>query len=434
MIPLARLLADSSPARPALETAAGRVSWQTLAERAGGVAQRLGSVPSGPVALLCPDGDGLAAALLGTLAAGREALLAPHPAVLAGVARAVTIDADWLAATGTAEPRRAPLAGTVGFFTSGSTGTPQLVRRGLAGLQAELDSFHAQWGAAASGRVAATVPRAHLYGLTFSLLWPLAAGGVAVAPMWHSWESVWDGLDGATVLVSSPAHLTRMAGLAPLPPARRPRLVLSAGSALPAPAAREAAGLLGCAVDEVFGSTETGAVATRRLCTGEEPWRPLPGVAVRAGAEGRLELCSPALEAPGWHPAADRIARAEEGGAEEGFRLLGRADRVAKVEGKRVDLGALEVALRASGWVAEAAVLMLPGPPEVLVAVVVPNPAGRHEQSARGSFRFGRALRARLAAGQEAVGLPRRWRFVAALPEARMGKPDAAALRALFLP
>lgn len=428
--PLARLLVDADPARPVVAGAEGIADWARLAARAGGVARRLEALPDGPVALLCADGGECAAALLGTLAAGREAVLPPHPAALAGLGAVGTIDAAWLAATPLAEPLRAEVGGSVSFFTSGSTGTPRLVRRGLAGLQAELDSFRAQWGAAAAGRVISTVSRRHLYGLTFSLLWPLAAGGVVLAETLQTWESVWPHLAADTVLVSSPAHLTRMAGLAPL--AAPPRLVLSAGAPLPAAAAGEAAVLLGRAVDEVFGSTETGAIATRQCAPNwhegdEAPWRPLPGVAARVGEDGRLELASPALECPGWRLTADRAAVVEGG-----FRFLGRADRVAKIEGKRVDLAALEAALVAGGGVAEAAVFPLSGKREVLVAAVVPDAAGAAELAASGAFRFGRALRARLTGQLEAAGLPRRWRFVSTLPKTRLGKPDPAALRALF--
>jgi 3-hydroxymyristoyl/3-hydroxydecanoyl-(acyl carrier protein) dehydratase len=45
-----------------------------------------------------------------------------------------------------------------------------------------------------------------------------------------------------------------------------------------------------------------------------------------------------------------------------------------------------------------------------------------------------KALKARLRAGFEAVVLPRRWRFVAALPQNELGKVTQAALARLFEP
>jgi acyl-coenzyme A synthetase/AMP-(fatty) acid ligase len=54
------------------------------------------------------------------------------------------------------------------------------------------------------------------------------------------------------------------------------------------------------------------------------------------------------------------------------FRLLGRADRIVKIEERRVSLDALERALREDAEVDDVRVLVLPGQREQLAAVVVP--------------------------------------------------------------
>ena len=78
-----------------------------------------------------------------------------------------------------------------------------------------------------------------------------------------------------------------------------------------------------------------------------------------------------------------------------------------------------------------AAIVVLDGR---LAAVVVLRPEGREVLSRLGRFRFGRYLRGQLADGLEPVCLPRRWRFVAALPVGEMGKRRAEDLAALFAP
>jgi acyl-coenzyme A synthetase/AMP-(fatty) acid ligase len=57
------------------------------------------------------------------------------------------------------------------------------------------------------------------------------------------------------------------------------------------------------------------------------------------------------------------------------FRLLGRADRIVKIEERRVSLDALERALREDAEVDDARVLVLPGQREQLAAVVPADPA-----------------------------------------------------------
>ena len=288
------------------------------------------------------------------------------------------------------------------------------------------------WGAASGcGPVRATVSHQHLYGLTFKVLWPLAAGRPFAAETHDIWETVLPVLDDETMLVTSPAHLTRTAGLSALPPGRQPRRVFSAGAPLPLAASRDAAALLGVAPTEIFGSSETGAIATRTRDDPATPWRLLPGIDMRTGADGRLLLRSPAIDddgtGEGWYRTEDRVAPAAGG-----FHFLGRADRMAKIEGKRVDLPALERALEESGWVEAAAVLVLHAGRPRLAAVVVPNGAGRRLLAETGAFRFARQLRGLLAVTHEPAGLPRQWRFVAALPVARLGKRSEADLQALF--
>jgi acyl-coenzyme A synthetase/AMP-(fatty) acid ligase len=237
------------------------------------------------------------------------------------------------------------------------------------------------WGEASGcGPVRATVSHQHLYGLTFKVLWPLSAGRPFAAETHEIWEAVLPLLDDETLLVSSPAHLTRMSGLPALPPGLGPRRVFSAGALLPHAASREAAALLGIAPTEIFGSTETGAIATRSDADATTPWRLLPGIAMRIGEDRRLVLRSPAIDSADdddearWYRTEDLVAPTEGG-----FHFLGRADRMVKIEGKRVDLPALERALEVSGWAEAAAVLVLPGPRPRLAAVVVPNAAARQQ-------------------------------------------------------
>jgi acyl-coenzyme A synthetase/AMP-(fatty) acid ligase len=305
------------------------------------------------------------------------------------------------------------------FFTSGSTSRPKRIEKTLAMLECEAMALETAWGAGL-GRVTmlGMVTHQHIYGLAFRVMWPLVGGRPFSARMHHSWEALSAELKGPTALVTSPAHLTRIAGMSPPAAADRPRLVLSAGAPLPAAAAREAAAILGTVPTEIFGSTETGALASRRAADEDALWQPLPGVEVAATEHGLLRVRAPYASGADWCDLADRVELATGGH----FRFCGRADRVAKIEGKRVSLPQLERDLAALPWIADALVTAVPPTQAFLGAVVVLTQAGEAEMVRLGKFRFERLLRRALGSTQDAAVLPRRWRFVERIPTDGMGK------------
>ncbi len=315
-------------------------------------------------------------------------------------------------------------------FTSGSTGTPVAIGKTLAQLAREVEALEQCFGAAlGDATVHGTVSHQHIYGLLFRALWPLAAGR-PIAPRGFFHEDVARALAStpASVLVTTPAHLKRLPeGLDWTNAARGLRAVFSSGGALPEAAARDALRLLGRAPLEIYGSSETGGIAWRGWqAEGPREWRPLPGVAWRI-VDGRLDVRSPHLPTLDWWRSEDRV---EAHG--EGFRLLGRADRIVKIEERRVSLDALERALCALDDVAEARVLALPGARTQLGAVVVPSASGEAMLASIGRRAFARRLSQALATQQDAVTRPRRWRFVPALPLNPQGKVTEAASLALF--
>ncbi len=184
--------------------------------------------------------------------------------------------------------------------------------------------------------------------------------------------------------------------------------------------------VLGCRPTEIFGSTETGAFATRCQTGNDEPWRLLPDISIRRDDDGCLVLRSPFV-GPDWITTADLIEPLADG-----FRFLGRADRIAKIEGRRIAFAAVEQSLMRLPFVETAAVAMLKGKPDRLVAAVVPNAKGQTTLDEIGNFRFSRLLRSELALTHEAAGIPRRWRFVHELPAQGLGKRRDADICALF--
>ena len=353
-----------------------------------------------------------------------------------------------------------PDATTLVVQTSGTSGEPLDIAKSLAQLDAEVHALERRFGrlcdtglapvnldddagdadplgfdaTAEPARVLATVSHQHIYGLLFRVLWPLAAGRAFVAERLAYPEQIARSAAGAAILVSSPAHLARLPETLDWSAARGAlRAVFSSGGPLPEEAAGSVVALLGRAPVEVYGSSETGGVAWRQRARHGDTWQPLPGVEFRVD-DGLLEVRSRHLSGAGWWRTADRAAPAADG--MDGFELLGRSDRVVKVGEKRVSLTAIEQRLLETGDVAQARALILSaaGADERPVVVAELTEAGRHKLQAHGRAALVDDLRAALLQGIERVALPRRWRFVEALPVNAQGKTPLAALEALFRP
>jgi 3-hydroxymyristoyl/3-hydroxydecanoyl-(acyl carrier protein) dehydratase len=400
---------------------------------------------AGAVGLFHSDGVEFAAALFGAWQAGRTIYLPGDN--LPGTARQLEgrvamFAGEWGAhgdalvpgegATGHGPfERLAPDAMGVVVFTSGSTGEPQAIPKRLAQLAAEVETLDRTFGAdIGDADMVATVSHQHIYGLLFKILWPMATGRSFVAHSIVVPEQLAAALRARrTTLISSPALLKRLPGTVDWSVARRElRAVFSSGGPLSPDGARLAEQLLGRTPIEVLGSSETGGIAWRRQWRGTDtPWTPLPGVRVRQEA-GCLAVQSAHLPNEAWFTTADRI---ELVGADT-FLLAGRADRIAKIEGERVSLVAIERALVASPWVREAKALPLAADREQLGAVVVLTAAGHRALDTDGKLHVVRTLRDLLADGTERVALPRRWRFVPELPTDAQGKTSQASLAALF--
>lgn len=319
-------------------------------------------------------------------------------------------------------------------YTSGSTGAPTPIGKYLSQLSAEVAALERQFGAAlGTADVIATVSHQHIYGLLFRILWPLAEGRAIHAARHEFPETLAPALGTRPcILLGSPAHLKRLpTHLDWRGAAHMLRAVFSSGGMLEQGASTHVAGLLGQAPIEVYGSSESGGVAwrQRKAAEGGEAWMPLAEVRWRLNDAGALEVASPFAGTDGWLALADR---AEDAGAGR-FLLCGRADRIVKIEEKRISLDALESALVATGLAREARVLGVPDAArQTLAAFVLPSVEGRALLDGAGKAALNARLRAALASVAEAVALPRRWRYLDEWPVNGQGKTPQAQLLALL--
>ncbi len=327
-------------------------------------------------------------------------------------------------------PPLEPQAIALALYTSGSTGQPLRLSKRFDQLDSEL-AVHAELWPLAGAAVIAQVSHQHIYGLLAGVLHPLCAGAPfcgrdALYPevlAARLSEARTAGL--AAVVVSSPAPLSRLPAHIDWAAAGTPLRLFSSGAPLQLEHAAQAERLLQAPVLEIYGSTETGGIASRQQ-TQSAVWHALPGVDWQVAGDTLL-LRSAFLEQPalGWQQ-ADRVAAQANG-----FVLLGRGDRVAKVAGKRVSLEQIEQRL---GQLPEVTAVRCvdPGRADGRLGVVVALRADALPQDHAARRALTERLRTLLADQLERVALPRYWRFVEQLPSNAQGKLDRALIARLF--
>jgi acyl-coenzyme A synthetase/AMP-(fatty) acid ligase len=446
--PLAALLLDEAMADRPLAISGGQViAWRRFRADVSSAAARLVAAGCRSGLVACDDAYWAAVGLFALAHSGAATILSPN--VLPTTLKAIAGTFDHILTDGAVQRAEriltlapgdggiAPLPpmdadrACVTLFTSGSTGAPKRITKTVRQLELEAEIVDRVLGPTVpkGGWIYATVVHQHLYGLTFRLCWPLATRRVFFGNTYQFWEPLLASLKTGSVLVTSPSHLSRLGGLSPLPAERRPSAVLSGGAALSDSAVEATRDVLGCVTREFFGSTEAGVIASRLRQGEEQPsWQAMPGITVTRLGDGRLHVCSPYLGSPDNAVTGDLIELDRDGG----FRLMGRADRIAKIEGIRVSLSEFDARLTDLEGVSQAAVVVLGASTPYLGGIVVLDATGQTELASRGAFRLGRRLRRDLSGTLPSAALPRRWRFVSELPTGPLGKASAADLAALF--
>lgn len=233
-------------------------------------------------------------------------------------------------------------------FTSGSTGDPTPHAKRWGSLLDGAALVRARYGIAPrpDTLLVATMAPQHMFGLEASIMLPLAAGVPlhATRPFFPAdLRAVLGQAPHRRILVTTPYHLGVFvqANLDwPLV-----ELIICSTAPLGRDLARRAEQAFGARVMEVFGSTETGAIASRRTAK-EELWTLYDGLRLTDG-EGRYRLEGDHLPQPVL--LNDRL----ELHGPDRFALLGRDVDMVKVGGKRCSLAELTRALCEVPGVAE---------------------------------------------------------------------------------
>lgn len=313
--------------------------------------------------------------------------------------------------------------------TSGSSGEPKRIDKTLRQMANEVQALEQLWGAElGTACMIASVAAQHIYGLLFRVLWPLCAGRSFVRTQLAFPEDMQrvSREHPSFAWVASPALLKRMTDNLDWSALSAVQRVFSSGGALPVEAAQALHERLGQWPTEILGSSETGGIAWRQ---GQTLWQPFADVQLSQSEDGALRITSAYLPVGHVEHTAD-AARIEADGR---FELLGRLDRIVKLEEKRISLPMLELALVSHEWVAEARLGVVHENRASLGALLVLSDKGLFALREHGRRALTQALRQHLSEHCEALALPRRWRLLRNLPLNSQGKLPQAQVDALLL-
>ncbi|MGD0169835.1 MAG: hypothetical protein ABSE54_08940 [Smithella sp.] len=177
-------------------------------------------------------------------------------------------------------------------------------------------------------------------------------------------------------------------------------------------------------ITEIYGSTETGGIASRSISEHTDSWKPFDVVSWKLTGSRlsvKSDFTSPEMERDpdGFCPTGDEASEDKE----NRFVLLGRADGIVKVAGKRVDLLDVQNKIKTLPTVSDAVVVAFPtdkGRESVIAAVVACDLTETH-------------LKKLLMDMLEPYAVPRRVKIVSSIARTATGKIDRRRIEKFFL-
>lgn len=321
------------------------------------------------------------------------------------------------------EKSMAPGRELLRLFTGGSTGKPKIWSKTIKNLFSEALYLSNKYNISQNDRFVATVSPYHIYGLLFSVIIPFVSSAGVLDDICVFPNEIVSSIEknAATILAGVPMHYRILHGRSI--PCSSLRMAFSSAGVLSERDGDEFYRQNGIGVVEIYGSTETGGVASRCRAKGEAGFTPFENIDWKI-IDGQLhvksEFVSPEIkrEPDGFFKTGDRVRPH----GDSSFLLLGRSDAVIKVGGKRVDLEEIRDKLIKIPGVRDAFVISVPvnkGRENAIAAVVEGNPDKVH---------FRQALSDLL----EPYAIPRSIKIVAEIPSTASGKYDRKAIEQMF--
>jgi uncharacterized membrane protein len=315
------------------------------------------------------------------------------------------------------------------LYTSGSTGKPKAVRHDMKEIETDNSVVISLWGEEYFKRkLITTVSHHHVYGFYWTITLPFTLG-LPFRRRRIEFPSEFEKLtDTSYVLVATPAFLKRSVEV--LDKLDMKDIFISvSGGAVSEDLAVQSEKLFGFCPMEGYGSTETSGIAYRQQSRDGLKWTPYDCVKLWVGEDGCLNVISPFIKDPAGVATADLVEFFDDGR----FLLKGRADSIVKIEEKRISMTEVENRLLETGLVDSVKVVALKNDiRQFLAAAVVLNAKGREQFKDKKKIEINRWFHDFLMKYFENVVIPKKWRFVEALPTDIQGKVHKLEVVALF--
>ncbi|MCU7802134.1 MAG: AMP-binding protein [Candidatus Thiodiazotropha sp. (ex Lucinoma borealis)] len=304
------------------------------------------------------------------------------------------------------------------LYTSGTTGTPishvktwGMLYKGalLTGKRMGLHKIH-------PFAALATVPPQHMYGLETSIMLPVVWNGIITSWKPFMPEDISDyaaELSYPLILATTPLHISSCVKV-------KLRItnvikIVSATAPFSQTLAKQIRNLFSAEINEIFGTTETGAIATRNTAE-TDTWTLLPGMVIQPAHDSFL-VDIPHYDIP--IMLHDRLDIVDD----SNFSLLGRNSDMIKIAGKRASLGDLNAKLLEIECIEDGVFYVSEEVKDVTLrmsAFIVSAESNR--------ARIMNALRERI----DPAFIPRRLHFVVEVPRNETGKINRDSLSKLF--
>lgn len=301
----------------------------------------------------------------------------------------------------------------INFYTSGSTGIPKCVRKSLQNTYLETVVMDKLFPVNKDLPFISTVKMSHMFGFVYAFLYPLIYGHVIDTDIIKFPEQI---KNEKHVFVSSPSFLDMMAKYEDNP--YPPELIYAGGDKMPE-RVFEYFSKTSRIVDS-YGSTETGTIGYRTSF--DEGFLTVFGDVELISDDNKGTIIKSPYFLEDELILNDNIEKIDQK-----FKVIGRNDRILKIQEKRISAEEIENYLKKQNYVEDAYCLKIG---EKAGAAIVLTTEGKEKLLDIGSIEMIQNLKLHLKQFCEII--PQRWRFLPEIPKTSAGKIDKTKIIKIF--